>query len=100
MEKTLTTGLSMANLTVSPNFSKVYGIPLRPGDLFIMNPGVIHAVVTKGNSFANGIDFPLAETLKQSLSLAQLDAEDNRLKNDVRDGPKLYNEVLVVLNSF
>ena len=79
-------------------FSRVYGIPLGLGDLFIMSPGVIRAVVTKGDSFANGLHFLLAETLKQSLSLARSDAANGHLTNDVRDGRKLYNELLIVIN--
>ena len=83
-------------------FSKVFGAPLSPGDLFIMSPGVFHAVVTKGDSFANGIHFLLAETLKQSISLAKVDyiTADDSLTNDKRDGRKLYHELLMVLDLF
>ena len=54
MKKTMNTGLSMANINVSRNFRKGFDVPLSPGDLFIMSPGVIHAVINKGDSFANG----------------------------------------------
>ena len=52
-------------------FTKVFGVLLRPGDLFIMNPGLIHAVVTNGDACALGMHFLLAETLEQSLLLAR-----------------------------
>ena len=38
-------------------FTKIFALTLRVGDLFIMPPGVIHAVVTKGDSLADGIYF-------------------------------------------
>ena len=83
-------------------FSKVFGVPLSPGDLFIMSPGVFHSVVTKGDSFANGIHFLLTETLKQSTSLAKVDyiTADDSLTNDKRAGRKLYHELLMVLDLF
>ena len=89
----------MANMYVSRN-SKVFGIPLGPGDLFIMSPGVIHAVITKGDSLADGIHFLLTEALKRSTSLAKVDATDDSLTNDKRDGRKLYHELLMVLDLF
>jgi len=81
-------------------FSKVFGIPLSHGNLFIMSPGVIDVVITKGDSFANGIYFLLTEALKRSTSLAKANTADDSFTNDKRDSQKFYYELLMVLDLF
>jgi len=73
---------NLGPITSVSEFSKVFGVLLRPGDLFLMNPGAIHAVVTKGDSCALGMHFLLAETLAQSLILAKEDTMANHITNE------------------
>src|SRR5947207_7565520 len=80
-------------------FIKVFHIHLKPGDLFIMNPGVIHAVVTGEDSIAAGLHFLLPETLDRSFFLAKEDTLHHHLTNDPgADGRKLYLQLLKVLS--
>ena len=82
-------------------FTKVYHIHLDPGDLFIMNPGIIHAVVTTRDSIAAGSHFLLPETLDRSIRLAKEDIGHHHLTNDPSgDGRKLYFQLLKVRPGF
>ena len=63
-------------LTSVSKFSKVNGIPLSAGDMYLMNPGLLHAAATQGDEFATGIYFLLVKTLSQKFSLARLDGAD------------------------
>ena len=77
-------------------FTKIFALTLRAGDLFIMPPGVIHSVVTKGDSLAAGIHFLLPETLDRSIVLAKGDVKDDTLTNDVRKGRDFYAALISV----
>ena len=77
-------------------FTKVYGVHLYPGDLFVMNPGLIHAVVTKEDSFAAGSHFLFPRTLGQSFYMAKEDFRNPTITNDERDAKTFYSELLKV----
>lgn len=78
-------------------FTKVYAVCLDPGDLFVMNPKVIHAVVTVEDIVALGIHFLLRETLDRSICSAKQEYEAKHLTNDKRnDGQDFYSRLLKV----
>jgi hypothetical protein len=62
-------------------YTKVFAVLLNPGDLFIMPPGLLHAVYTVKDAFAAGVHFLLPETLDRSVITAKDDVKDDGLTN-------------------
>lgn len=79
-------------------FTRIFHIRIGPGDLFIMNPGRIHAVVGPEDSFAAGTHFVLRKTLGESMRLAKEDMEFSHLTNDPdTNALGFYHQLLRVL---
>jgi len=88
-------------------FTKIYHIRIEPGDVFIMYPGLIHAVVGSEDSFVDGTHFLLFNTLSQSLRLAKEDTESPVLTNDPDNKPRDFygrlldiKEALLIIQTF
>ena len=63
---------------------------ITPGNLFIMCPGIIYAVVTETDTLALGLHFMLRETLKSGLDFAKADVADGQ-DNQTNEDDKIRN---------
>ena len=64
------------------HYTEVTCVLLRPGDLFLMKPGTLHAVYTPCDSKVIGGHFLHPRFLMESLKMAQMSQETKHLTND------------------
>jgi hypothetical protein len=81
-----------------PISTKLFQVELQVGDLFILSPGLIHGVITKRDSFANGTHFLRRDNLDLSLQLSIDDAKAKyATTNDTTNAKLFYCQLLKVL---
>ena len=79
-------------------FTKVFTMTIELKAQLVMNPGLIHVVITKTDSLVTGYHNLLPQFLRESCCLAKADYKNkSTITNDERDTKTFYSNLIEVI---